>query len=53
MKKIHELLNSHEARVPVILGLLGVNHMFGFVPTVDFLGVGLIALAVSALVKKG
>jgi len=53
MNKIHDLLNSHEARVPVILGLAGVNHVFGFMPSVDLLGWGLIALAVSALVKKG
>ena len=52
MNKLHKLLNSHEARVPVILGAFGANHVLGIIPSVDFLGWGLIALAVSALVKK-
>ncbi len=52
MNKLHDLIGNHDKRVPVILGLLGANHVFGFIPSVDFLGWGLIALAVSALVKK-
>jgi hypothetical protein len=46
-------MGSHEKRVPLILGLLGVNHVMHICPNVDLLGWGLIALAVSALVKKG
>ena len=53
MNKLFDLLGSHEKRVPVILGLLGLNHVLGLMPSIDLLGWGLIALAVSALVKKG
>ena len=53
MNKLHDMIGSHEKRVPLILGLLGLNHVMSLMPSVDLLGWGLIALAVSALVKKG
>lgn len=52
MNKLIDLLGTHEKRVPVILGLLGANHVFHICPNVDLLGWGLIALAVSALARK-
>ena len=51
MNKLFEMLGSHETRVPIILGLLGVNHVMHLCPSVDLLGYGLIALAVSSLAK--
>ena len=53
VKLIRERLSSHGKRVPVIIGILGVNHVLHVCPSVDLLGWGLIALAVSAITQTG